>query len=208
MRPSATTATCSTPIRRRSSAWSAGRAGGDLGGRPAQRPASGAWARGFVITPDGFALTNSHVAHGRAAAAGHDRGGRRASTPELIGDDPATDLALIRLAARDLPHAELGDSDGLQVGQLVIAMGNPLGFRSTVSTGVVGALGRAMRSQQGPADRETSSSTPPRSIPATAAGRWSIARPGRRASTRRSSPWPRDWVSPSRRRRPAGSSAN
>src|SRR5262245_56436030 len=103
---------------------------------------------GFVISPDGFALTNSHVVHSL------DR--MRATTEEgdsldarLIGDDPSTDLALIRLTARDLPYAELGDSDGLQVGQLVIAMGNPFGFRSTVSTGVVSAVGRAMRSQQG-----------------------------------------------------------
>ena len=91
---------------------------------------------GFVLAPDGYALTNSHVAHGRQKL--------RAVTAEgdtldatLVGDDPATDLALLRLLARDLPFAELGDSEGLQVGQLVIAMGNPLGFQSTVSTGVI-----------------------------------------------------------------------
>ena len=67
----------------------------------------------------------------------------------MIGDDPATDLALIQLAARDLPSAELGDSGALRVGQLVIAMGDPLGLHSTVSAGVIGALGRSMRGQGG-----------------------------------------------------------
>ncbi len=103
---------------------------------------------GLVITPDGFALTNSHVLDGRRRVLAVTEEGDRIDA-ERIGDDPATDLALLRLAARDLPCAELGDSDALRVGQLVIAMGNPLGFRSTVSTGVVSATARAMRSREG-----------------------------------------------------------
>jgi S1-C subfamily serine protease len=109
---------------------------------------------GFLITPDGYALTNSHVA-------GHspeDSGKRRlfATTAEgdrlgadLVGDDPATDLALLRIASRDLPFLHLGESTQARVGQLVIAVGNPLGFHSTVSTGVVSAMGRAMRGRDG-----------------------------------------------------------
>src|SRR5262245_39607230 len=117
-----------------------------VGPHPSDRQAG--QGSGFVITHDGFALTNSHVVHGRSRM--------RATTQEgdaldavLVGDDPSTDLALIRLAARDLPHAELAESQNLQVGQLVIAVGNPFGFQSTVSTGVVSAVGRAMRSEQG-----------------------------------------------------------
>jgi S1-C subfamily serine protease len=108
----------------------------------------GGMGSGFLVTPDGYALTNSHVAGGRKKLRAITADGDTLDAA-VVGDDPATDLALLRLAARDLPFAELGDSEGLQVGQLVIAMGNPLGFQSTVSTGVISALGRAMRGDTG-----------------------------------------------------------
>jgi S1-C subfamily serine protease len=103
---------------------------------------------GFLITPDGYALTNSHVVRGQARLRATTQEGD-ALDAEVIGDDPATDTALVRLASRDLPYVPMGDSAALQVGQLVIAMGNPLGFQSTVSTGVVSALGRSMRGEGG-----------------------------------------------------------
>jgi S1-C subfamily serine protease len=103
---------------------------------------------GVIITPDGFILTNNNVVDkAKTIEVGLTNGD---SFPgEIVGTDPATDLALVRILANDLSYAELGNSEKLRVGQLVIAIGNPYGFQSTVSTGVVSALERTMRNSEG-----------------------------------------------------------
>jgi serine protease Do len=108
---------------------------------------------GVVITPDGFMLSSAHV------VSASNRGGRatfqdgRELRVEVVGTDPLSDLAVLRTEAGGLPAAQLGDADRLRVGQLVVAIGNPLGFAGSVTAGVVSALGRSLPTRQGSAGR-------------------------------------------------------
>ena len=110
--------------------------------------APGGSGSGFLFTSDGLLVTNSHVV-GAASHAQVTLADGRVARGEVIGNDPDTDLAVVRVAGNAFPYAALGDSGAVRVGQIAIAIGNPFGFDYTVTAGVVSALGRSLRAKSG-----------------------------------------------------------
>jgi S1-C subfamily serine protease len=120
----------------------------EMQGRGGQRLEGMGSGSGVLITPDGYLITNNHVVE-RAKRIEVALSDGRVLPGTLVGTDPATDLAVVRAGGSALPTAELGDSERLRPGQLAIAIGNPLGYQTTVTAGIVSALGRTLRSESG-----------------------------------------------------------